>query len=167
MKKLLLFIICVIVIPALTLMGIGVYLYDSYLKPTPTEYDFLRGESEVCTVEYAIISFGEDGSVNTQRVGFVDDVQGFVTDLKALDCYDGMPTQSLMALKDIKTLSGFVINYTDGSFEVITPYVCLNSDLKINSPEELLTAEVYVFDKDGINEMLIKYAPSSSDVTNS
>ena len=159
MKNLISFVICVIVLPALLLLGVGAYLYDSYLKPTPMDYDFLRTESEIHSVEYAIVGIGSDGSVNTQRVGFVMDVSGFIADIRKLDCYKGMPIESFQNLHDIKTLSGFVINYNDGSFEVITPYVCLNSDLKIEKPEDLLTADVYVFDKEAIKELLIKYAP--------
>ena len=163
MKQLLSFIICVIVLPALALAGVAAYLYDSYLKPTPMEYNFLRGESEICSVEYAMVSFGEDGNVRTDRVGFISDTAGFIADIKALDCYKGMPLESFGSLKDIKTLHGFVINYNDGSFEVLTPYVCLNSDIKIEKPNDLLKADVYVFDKDGLNAMLIKYAPGPTD----
>lgn len=160
MKKILGFIICVIVVPALILTLAAGIIYNVYLKPTPMEYGFLRGESEICSVEYAIITFDNKGYVHTDRVGFINDVDDFVNDIKALDCYAGIPLESFKDLHDIKTLSGFVINYTDGSFEIITPYVCLNSDLKINKIEDLLDADVYVFDKNGVQEMIIKYAPS-------
>lgn len=160
MKKLLGFIFCMTVIPALILACAAGFIYNNYFKPTPMEYGFLRGESEICSVEYAIVSFDSEGNLHTQRVGFVTDVDGFVADIKALDCYAGIPLDSFRNLRDIKTLSGFVINYTDGSFEVITPYVCLNSDLEITEIKDLLEADVYCFDKTAIQDMLIKYSPS-------
>ena len=160
MKKFLGFIFCMTVIPALILIGAAGIIYNEYFKPTAMEYSFLRGESEICSVEYALVSFDEEGNLQTDRVGFIENVDEFIGDIKALDCYSGIPLESFRDLKDIKTLSGFVINYTDGSFEVITPYVCLNSDLQINELSDLLEADVYVFDKAEIQKLLKKYAPS-------
>lgn len=164
MKKLVGFIICMTVVPAILLACAGGYIYEKYFKPTPMEYDFLRGESEICSVEYSRISFGDDGSVNADRVGFVIDVQSFIAELKAAECYKGFPLDSVKSLYDDKSLSGFVINYTDGSFEIITPYFCINSDLKIEKVEEILSADVYYFDKTTVQNMLIKYSPK--DITN-
>ena len=163
MKKFIAFIICMTVVPALILACAVGFLYNKYFSPTPMEYELLRGEEQICSVEYSIISFGEDGSVNADRVGVVKDTDGFIADLKSTDCYRGVSVESAKNLYDIKTLHGFVINYTDGSFEVITPYFCINSDLKIERVEEILTADVYSFDKDVINEMLVKYAPTPSN----
>lgn len=148
------------VIPAAILAGAAGYIYKTYFSPEPMEYEFLRGESEIHSIEYAIVSFGEDGSVNTSRVGFVEDTEGFVSDIKSLDCHKGITLDSFRNLYDVKTLSGFVINYNDGSFEVITPYFCINSDLDIKEIKDILTADVYGFEKDAIFDMLKKYAPS-------
>ena len=164
MKKFIAFVFCMTVIPALILLGAAGVLYNKYFSPQPTEYEFLRSKEEIHAIEYVHVTIGSDGSINTSRVGFVDDVDGFVADLTAIDCYKGMPLESFQSLYDIKTLSGFVINYTDGSFEVITPYFCTNSDLKLEKPEDLLTADVYVFEKDAIQKMLIKYAPGPAEL---
>ncbi len=162
MKKLLGFIICMTLVPALILAGALGFVYNSYFKPVPMEYDFLRGEGEICSVEYAIVSFGNDGSVKTEGIGLVTDLEGFASDLKALDCHKGLPLDSIRNLYGIKTLSGFVINYHDGSFEVITPYFAINSDLKIEKINDILSANVYGFEKSGVQEMLKKYAPQDA-----
>jgi hypothetical protein len=152
------------VIPALILiLGAG-YIYDNYYKPVPTEYEFMRAEEEICSVEYAIVSFGEDGSVNAERVNFVENMASFVAELKEIDCYKGIPLDSIKNLYDVKTLSGFVINYTDGSFEVITPYFCVNSDLKISKIEDLLSADLYCFDKESIFNLINKYSGTGTVV---
>ena len=165
MKKLLGFILCMTVIPALILAGAAGYFYNNYFKPEPREFSFLRGEGEICSVEYAIISFDTDGNIHSQRKGYVEDIESFVVDLKAIDCYSGIPVESFNSLYEIKSIQGFVINYNDESFEIITPYVCLNSDIKIDTVDELLNAGVYVFDKAQIQAMLTKYSPISGTTT--
>lgn len=164
MKKLLGFILCMTVIPTLLLAGAAGYFYNNYFKPEPREFSFLRGEGEICSVEYAIVYFDDEGNIYTERMGFINDTPGFVADLKEIDCYSGIPLESFRSLYDIKTINGFVINYSDGSFEIITPYICLNSDLQINELEDLLDADVYVFDKAQIQDMLTKYSTSGGGI---
>lgn len=147
------------VIPAVILVGAASYIYNQYYSPTPAKYEFLRGEGEICTVEYAIVTIGSDGSVSTSRVGFVSDLEGFVNDIKETDFYEGIAIESIKALRDIKTLSGFVINYNDGSFEVITPHFSITSELSLTDIGDLLEVDIYSFDKARIEAMLIKYAP--------
>jgi len=159
MKKLLGFIICMTVIPALILAGVAGYIYNSYFQPVPREFEFLRGEEAICSVEYARISFDGEGGVRSERLGFIEDTDGLIADLKELDCYSGITMDSFKNIADGNVISGFVINYDDGSFEVITPFVCLNSDLKIDTIEELLEADVYGFDKAEMQKLLDKYSP--------
>ena len=159
MKKLLGFILCMTVIPALILAGAAGFIYNSYFKPQPREYSFLRGESEICSVEYATISFDSEGNIYTDRIAFVENTDQFIADLVAIDCYSGIPFDSFKTIYETNSFSGFVINYNDESFEIITPYVCLNSDLSINKIEDLLEADVYVFDKARMQDLIYKYSP--------
>lgn len=159
MKKLLGFIFCMTIIPALILAGAVGYIYNNYFKPTPMEYDFLRGESQICSVEYASVSFA-DGNVTTESIVLIDDIDGFTAELKASDCHKGITLQSFKALSQSSSISGFVINYHDGSFEVITPYVCVNSDLEITEISDLLNADVYGFESEAIFALIEKYGAS-------
>lgn len=159
MKKLLGFIICMTLIPALLLaLGAG-FVYDNYFKPVPMEYEFLRGEKEICSVEYAIISFESDGAMLAERRGFIEDMPSFISELKSVECYSGISLESIEALYTTEQFPGFVINYNDGSFEVITPYICLNSDIRIEGVDELLHSDIYSFDRRKIIDMLAKYSP--------
>lgn len=160
MKKLLALIFCFIIIPALLLTGAVCIIYNMYFKPTPAEFSFLRGEENICTIEIAYVTFSEE-SVKTERKCFIEDVEGFVNDLKAVDFYKGISTDSMRAIKESNRITGFVINYTDGSFEVITPYVCINSDFKISSLDEILKADLYGFDTESINNLISKYSSGS------
>ena len=156
MKKLISFIFCMTVIPALILAGAAGIIYNKYFSPTPMEYEFLRGESEIQSVEYAQISFA-GGDVSATTVAFVEDIEGFIADIKAIECHKGITVSSFKALSENENVRGFVINYIDGSFEVITPYVCVNSDLNITKVEDLLYADVYGFDSEAIGNLLKKY----------
>ena len=150
------------VIPAIILSCAVGYIYTNYFKPVPKEYEFMRAESDICSVEYAIISFDEDGNVSAQGFGFVNDTEGLKNELKELDCYKGFPLDAIYNLRNGNTIPGFVINYTDGSFEMITPYFCVNSDLNITKLEDILSANVYCFNKDDIYNLIKKYSDSGN-----
>lgn len=156
MKKFLAFIICMTVIPALILACAAGFLYNKYFSPTAIEYDFLRGEEQICSIEYVSVSFA-DGNVTPEHIGTVKDTNGFISDILGLECYKGITLESFKALSESSTVNGFVINYMDESFEVITPYVCLNSDLDIKEIPDLLKADVYGFDSAAIFSLLEKY----------
>lgn len=144
------------VIPALILACAAGFLYNKYFSPTSIEYEFLRGEDQICSIEYVTVSFA-DGNVTPEHIGTIKDTDGFISDILGLEAYKGITLESFKALSESSTVDGFVINYLDGSFEVITPYVSLNSDLEIKEIPDLLEADVYGFESAAIFSLLEKY----------
>ena len=156
MKKLLSLIICLIIIPVLILGGALAAVYYTYFNPTPAEYEYLNPQSEVSMIEYANVSL-ESGVVTTKSFGFVGDTAGFLADLDALECHDGLSFEAIKVLLEDQSIEGIVINYKDGSYEVITPYFSVNSETKLETVEDILNAKIYGYDVEAFRAMLQKH----------
>ncbi len=163
MKKFIAFIICMTIVPALILGGAVGILYHKYFSPQPIEFDFLRGREEIHSIEYVNVSF-ENGDVQAVGIALVEDIDGFANDLMALECHKGIDRSSFKALYELDTVKGFLINYNDGSIEIFTPYVCLNSDLNIKEVKDILTADVYGFSADEFYRLIEKYGSNEGSI---
>lgn len=156
MKKLLSLIICLILIPVLILGGALAAVYFTYFNPQPAEYSYLNPVEEIVSIEFAEVSF-TDGNVSANGIGFIEDIEGFMDDLNSLDCHEGLSIDAIVTLVKTQEADGLVINYADGSYEIITPYVCVNSELSIQSVEDVLNMNIYGYDVEQFKNMLEGY----------
>ena len=157
MKHIIALLVCIILIPALILGGIGAAVYFTFFNPTPSEYPLLHTLADVESVEYAYVKL-VDGELQGIGRGYVEDVDAFMADFLAIDCYDGL---SLDAINEIvneeATIDGFIINYADGSYEIVSIYISANSTLKVDSIFNLFGQKFYSFDQDSFKSLIDNY----------
>lgn len=153
MKKLISLLICLIVIPALILGGALAAVYFTCFNPQPASYPYLHERAEITSIQFAEVNF-EGGNVNTTALGLVDDVDDMMDDLASLRCHKGLSLDAISVLAKEASVSGLVINYSDGTYEVITAYVSVNSTLKITNLSELLSLQVYGYDVEAFGSLV-------------
>ena len=156
MRALLTLIIALILIVVILVGGALAIFYFTFLHLTPAEYPFLHDSSEIKSIEYAKFTYGEEGLV-PEKVGVILDTDSFIGELKAADCHTGIDFGGLKDLVNGKTIEGVVINYNDGSFDFITPYICVNSNYNPKGISELLGTRIYGFDEAQFGLVLEKY----------
>ena len=140
MRALFTLILVLILIPIILIGGLAALLYFTYFDVQPAQYPFLHDVSQVQSIEYARFVFSDDG-LTPEKVGIVLDTEGFMQDLKATDCHTGIEVNEFMDLINGQPIDGVVINYTDGSFDFITPYLCINS--KYNPKVDAIFSELF------------------------
>ena len=156
MKKLLSFLICLIIIPVLLLGGAVATIYYVYFNPQPAEYQFLNPAEEIDSIEYADVSF-TGGVIKAEGFGFVKNTESLMADLDGLDCHEGVSFEAIETLAKDLTVKGFVVNYTDGSYEIITPYISVNSELTIEEIQDILEARIYGYNVEAFDKLFNKY----------
>ena len=156
MKKLLSLLICLIIIPVLILGGAVATVYYVYFNPQPAEYQFLNPAEEIVSIEYADVSF-TGGVIKADGFGFVKNTEGLMTDLAQLDCHEGVSFEAIETLANDLSVKGFVVNYADGSYEIITPYVSVNSELTIEEIQDVLEVKIYGYDVEAFDNLFNKY----------
>lgn len=164
MIKFLLSLISLILLLPLILFGcLAAFVYFNYLQLQPAEYNFLRDTGEIESIEYARFTFNDEG-LQPNAVGVIpeEDHDAFISELKDIDCHTGITGEGFTSLADGLTIDGIIINYSDGAFEFITPYLCINSDFQPQTISDLINARVYGFDKEQFIELLNKYGAGIS-----
>lgn len=157
MIRLLLSLISLILLLPLILFGcLAAVIYFTYIQVQPAEYTFLHEASEIKSIEFAEFKFGENG-LAPEKAGIVEDTESFINDLKGVECHTGITGGGFKALFNGESIEGVIINYNDGKFEFITPYLCVNSGFNPQSITDFLSVRVYGFDKEGFSQLLDKY----------
>ncbi len=156
MKALFTFILVLFLILVMVVGGVAAILYVSFFNIQPAEYSFLNDESEIVSIECAKFTFTSEGLV-PDKVGVVFDKENFMKDLKAIDCHTGISISKFTDVINGKAMNGVVINYADGSFDFITPYICINSTYNPQGVVDLLNTKVYGFDEVKFAELVDKY----------
>lgn len=162
MRALFTLILVIILIPVILLGGIAAMLYYTYFDVQPAQYPFFHEESEIQSIEYARFVFGDEGLV-PEKVGIVLDTEGFMNDLKASNCHTGIEVNQFFDLTNGQPLDGVIINYKDGSFDFITPYLCINSTYNPKGVIDLLNTKVYGYDDAEFAELIDKYGLEISE----
>ncbi len=166
MRALFTLILVLILIPIILIGGLAALLYFTYFDVQPAQYPFLHDVSQVQSIEYARFVFSDDG-LTPEKVGIVLDTEGFMQDLKATDCHTGIEVNEFMDLINGQPIDGVVINYTDGSFDFITPYLCINSKYNPKGVVDLLNTKVYGYDDVKFAALIDKYGIEiSEDILN-
>ena len=153
MKALFRTVIILVLIPVIILGVLFGLLAYKLSAPTPMDYPYLHSTDEIESIEFAEISF-EGGVINADGIGFIKDHETFLNDLNNLPRNSKPVLEIINNMANTKELEGIIINYKDGSFEIITAYVNLKSagvasgDFKIG---------FYTFDNDAFGEMLDEY----------
>ncbi len=156
MRALFSLLLVLILIPLIVLGGALALLYFTYFDVQPAQYSFAHQESEIESIEYAKFSFTEQG-LTPDKVGLILDTKGFMTELKATDCHSGMEINAFIDLINGAPIQGVIINYTDGSFDFITPYICVSSSNVPKTLTDLLNTKIYGFNEAAFAELLDKY----------
>ena len=157
MFKLISAIISLILILPILVCGVVVAgVYFLYIRVQPAEYTFIAETSEIESIEYASFVFSESGLL-PNKAGVITDVEGFTSDLKTIECYTGISGAAFQAIKNGDAIDGVIINYKDGNWEFITPYICVNSDSNPKTIYEVLGMRVYGFNNAQFHELLVKY----------
>ena len=143
-------------LPLILLVCFGAVVYFNYIQVQPAEYSFIQDASEIKSIEFARFVFSENGLVPT-KAGVITDTEGFVNDLKGIECHTGITGGGFKALFNGEAIEGVIINYNDGGFEFLTPYLCVHSGFNPQSIIDLLSVRVYGFDQAAFGELLDKY----------
>lgn len=145
MKAFISLLITLILIPVMLVAAVFGFVYFTFFNPQPADYPYLHSQAEIVSIEFASVSF-EEGTLKAEGFGFVSDVEQAMTDLEVLECKDGLTLDGVSTLVNEKSVDGLIINYSDGSFEIITPYASINSSLKIETIEDVMSLKIYTFD---------------------
>lgn len=138
-------IILLVLIPVLVIGGIFAFLYFNYLRIQPADYSFVGERADILSIEYARFTFSDEGLTPT-KVGIITDSDAFMNDFDKIDSHTGINVNDLLDLINGKPIDGIVINYKNGEFEFITPYICVNSSFNPKTVAELLNTRVHGFD---------------------
>ncbi len=160
MKSLIKLIVALILIPLILVGSMGAILYFTYFNVQPTaQYTFLQDEGQIQSIECARFTFSEEG-LTPEKVGIVLDTDAFMTDLNAIECHTGIDVNDFKNLVNGQTVDGVIINYTDGSFDIVTPYICVNSTFNPTTIAELLGTKIYGFEKASFAALIDQYSMS-------
>ena len=168
MIRLLLSLISIILMLPLIICGIfAAGIYFTYIQVQPAEYTMLHETGEIESIKFATFSFGENGLV-ANEAGIITDTEAFVNDLKEIECHTGITGEGIKTLVNGQVMDGVIINYKDGKFEFITPYICVNNGFNPQSISDLLSVRVYGFDKEEFHDLLENYGVgvSQDDLNN-
>ena len=146
----------ILILPILVCGVVAAGVYFLYIKVQPAEYSFLEETSEIESIEYASFVFGESGLL-PNKAGVITDVEGFASDLKTIECHTGISGAAFNAIKNGDAIDGIIINYKDGNWEFITPYICVNSGSNPKTLYEVLSMRIYGFNNAQFHELLVKY----------
>ena len=157
MIRLLLSLISIILLLPLIICGcLAAVIYFTYVQVQPAEYTLLHEASEIESIDFARFTFGENG-LTADKVGVISDKEAFVKDLYEIECHTGITGSGFQTLFNGEPMEGVIITYTDGKFEFLTPYLCVNNGFNPQSIAELLSVRVYGFEKEGFHELLEKH----------
>lgn len=168
MIRLLLSLISLILLLPLILCGVlAAVVYFNYIKVQPAEYSLAQDVSQIESIEYAQFVFGENG-LSPKKAGIIEDKEGFVNALQTIECHSGITGTGFNAIVNGEPIEGVIINYTDGTHEYITPYICVNPSFNPQSITDVLGARVYGFDKDAFSGLIDTYGVgvTQDDVNN-
>ena len=153
MKALLTALLIIILIPVLVIgvaLGAVVYILSA---PTPLDYPYMHPAEDISSIEFAEISIN-GGEIDVNGIGFITDREALIEDINNLQRNSKHMTDIFKNVANMKELEGIVINYNDGSFEIITAYVNLKSAGAGTTDFEI---DVYLFDMDAFGAMLDEY----------
>lgn len=145
MKFLFKLIILLVLVSILVVGGVLGFIYFTYLQIQPAEFSLSGEVADITSVEYARFTFTNEGLV-PDKIGVVKEVDSFLNDFNKLDAHTGINVNDLNDLLNGKPIDGIVINYSDGSYEFITPYICVNSKFNPKTVNELLSTRIHGFD---------------------
>ncbi len=156
-------------LPLILLVCFGAVVYFNYIQIQPAEYSFIQDASEIKSIEFARFVFSENG-LTPSKAGVIleENHENFVNDLKGIECHTGMTGNGIQALFNGEAIDGVIINYNDGGFEFLTPYLCVHSGFNPQSITDLLSVRVYGFDAASFGALLEKYGVgvSQDDMNN-
>ncbi len=154
----------IILVAVLIAAGALFVAYQMYLAPKPAEFEFSQAVESMEKVEVVEVTGISTGSPKYSTIAEISDVEGFLAEFNKLECTKGLPLSIIGELKEISSLTGVKITYKDGSFDVITSYGNINSEIfaDISSPADLLTSdltskEFFFFDKAEFASLIEKY----------
>ena len=157
MIRLLLSLISLILLLPLIIFGaLAAVVYFNYIRVQPAEYSLAQDVGQIESIEYAQFVFGENG-LAPKKAGIIEDKEGFVNDLKTIECHSGITGTGFNTLLNGEAIEGVIINYTDGTHEYITPYICVNPSFNPQTITDILGARVYGFDKDAFSGLIDTY----------
>ena len=157
MRALFTLLIALVLIVVILVGGAFALIYFTLFNVTPAEYPFLNDASQIVSIEYAKFTYGDEGLV-PEKVGVIVQTENFFNELsQTTDCHTGISLDNLKTLIDGKPIEGVVINYADGSFDFITPYLCVNSNYNPKGAMDLLNTKIYGFDEEQFALILDKY----------
>ena len=145
-------------LPLILLVCFGAVVYFNYIQVQPAEYSFIQEASEIKSIEFARFVFSENGLIPT-KAGIIaeENYENFMTDLKGIECHTGITGSGFKALFNGDAIEGVIINYNDGGFEFLTPYLCVHSGFNPQSITDLLGVRVYGFDAASFGALLDEY----------
>ena len=133
---------------------------QSYYKPTPAAFEFYCAEETIESVEVVTITKKSDTEFEIAPVKTVEDKDAFLKDFKSLSCKKGFSLDSLATVSTAESISAIRFNYSNGSYEVVTPYGNLDSGL-LNSnfaADELVKEDYFFFEEKDFSQLVNKYS---------
>ena len=148
----------------LVLLIVGVFgllfgLYEFHMKPEPSEFEFSREVESITTAEVVRVNKLADDQFELVPLKTIDDVEGFLIEFRALQCYKGLSPEALQSITSLDSFDAIRITYSDDSYEVITPYINIDSDILTPeyTPDMLLNEDFFLFNADEFYELIDKY----------
>lgn len=156
MKAILKVLLILILLVVILVGSIAAVLYFTFFNVKSAEYPFLQEKSKIVSIEYAQFTFTENG-LSADTVGVIVDTDAFMADLKSAECHTGINVNNFLDLINGKPINGIVINYEDGNFEFITPYICINSSINPKTVMDLLNTKIYGYDPEVLQGIVDKH----------
>ncbi len=143
-----------------SLAALAIGYYESYLKPVPADFEFSRPIESITEIGLIKVKIVSDEEINLVPIATVIDTEGFISDLSELSCMKGLSLDGIAKLGELTEVDAIKINYSDGTYEVITAYGNLNSEIFSENitPEDIFYGDYYIFGEAEFSELLDKYS---------
>ncbi len=149
----------IVVVLVVGALGLVLGLYEFHLKPEPAEFEFSGEVENIKAAEVIRVNKLGDNQLELVPLKAIDDVESFLIEFRALQCYTGLSLDTVQAIISLESVDAIRITYSDDNYEVITPYG--NIDSKIFTPDftpdMLLEEEFFFFNAEEFGELIEKY----------
>ena len=140
-------------------LGVGSlfnWLYDTFR--ITKEYGFYNTEEDIIEISIVTVYYDENGKAALNEIRKVDDIEQFIEDYRAVECY-GKISEPVDALDRVdKSTKLIKLTYVNGDFELIGYH---GSGLTNVGEDELeYTAGFTEFNKDQLDELMERYSVS-------
>ena len=149
----------ILVVLVVGALGLLLGLYEFHLKPEPAEFEFSGEVENITTAEVIRVNKLGDNQLELVPLKEIDDVESFLLEFRALQCYTGLSLDTVQAIASLESIEAIRITYSDDSYEVITPYGNINSKIFTPdfTPDMLLEEEFFFFNAEEFSELIDKY----------